>query len=984
MVQREKEPTCGWKTLRVLFFMENFTQYSGGRYHLFQEAYTLASIQGVEVCLATNRAPLYLQDFPPLASLQVSLDYKVPPGTFDLVVGTAANCGNMAVDYAKKHSVPSIVVSLETPNFIAEYRGSTDSTEAYWKEFRKAARLGDLLFASATLPGKYLAKWADRPRNKVINMPPAYNELALQAAGDPPPSSTIIFVSRVVQHKKLNQFLEAMAQVQLEIASAPSVSIIGAGKREDVEGAMEKMGVRGQFFSNITDVTKFQLIKRSIGMVTCTTYEGFGMSPLEALACKVPVLAFDLPIFHETLRDYITYVNPKVPAQLQTQLKKLIVVPEEFAQKTEEGSRWVEQQYSLEAMKNRWQDVLNHRLCHVKRQVPKFTVCVIALNEGEYIEHNLQQLHTWECCHQLIIVEGSVDNYPKEHLSEDGLSGDSTTSILQGWANKDRVTYVHGTFPDKIAQRNEYAKLVTGTHVIVVDADEFYSAQALRDLKEDVMMNPDCELFMFNFSEDMGERTYFHLWHSFQQHAIGGYWNIPHNRIYKWTPGSRYQGDDHNHPVKPDGCRLIRSDVPSMFTRCICVHTGFVKNVQNQRDKNQFYLNRGEGKEQDPKIRTRRQMYIDCRMSYETWKPGRGLPHGAAVLPFTHALPETLLDHPYFACPSQIYSTATEETPGAVIAPNIGTVADTTVIMVQYSTSAKREAAGKLCLEKLAQQKICAEFLLVDLSKDKVHPPAEFECLPGARYVHLREKPEHEGLWQKEALINVAMKSVSTPYVILLDMDLYSDDPYWLWRIREKLDLGPQVIVQGFRHIHDTLHPDVHCFSTCALPSAPGLMTAPGGVWGMHTDTLRRNGGLNPYLLYGGGDSFMIAEFSRDVKPFMSNMSRLNDVLRGELPIHCTLSYADVDIKHINHGGTGTRNYADRHFMSSYFTRPIRVLVDICPRGALRWKYPGCPEQEMVARRGEMSSREKVKDICQGILDSRNPGLTREDLRSII
>jgi len=973
MVRREEEPTCGKKPLRVLFFMENFTQYSGGRYHLFQEAYTLASLPGVTVCLSTNRDPLYLNDFPPLDDLHIHLDYAIPPGHFDFVVGTAANCGNMAVDYAKKHSVPSIVVSLETPNFISKYRGGRDSEESYWVDFRHAARKGDLLFASATLPGNYLAKWADRPRHKVINMPPAYNELALAAAGAPPIANTVIFVSRVVHHKKLDRFLEAMAEVQQEIAGAPSVSIIGSGRREDIEGQMKELGVRGQLFSNITDVTKFQLIKQSIGMITCTTYEGFGMSPLEALACGVPVLAFDLPIFHETLRDYITYINPKRPDELKTQLKKLIVVPEEFEEKTEEGGRWVQEQYSLEAMKGRWRDVIDHRLCQVKRQEPKFTICVIALNEAEYVEYNLEQLYAWDCCHQIIIIEGSVENYPKDHLSEGGLSGDGTTDILKSWADRDKVTYISGTFPDKIAQRNEYARRVTGTHVLVVDADEFYSDQALRDLKEDVMMNPDCELFMFNFSADMSKRTYFHLWHTFQQHAIGGYWDIPHNRVYKWTPGSRYEGTDHNHPTKPDGKKLIRSQVEALFTRCVCVHTGFVKNVQNQRDKNQFYLNRGEGKELDPTIRRRRQMYIDCRMSYETWKPRRGLPHGASVQPFTHALPETLLQHPYFTSPKQIYSTEAQETAGVpldVIVPDIGTVVDTTVVMVQYGTTPERNKAARECLTRLAEQKIRAEFILVDLSDTAWEVLPEIERFERHQCIHMIEKPEHRGLWQKEALINRAMKNVTTPYVILLDMDLYSDDPYWLWRIREKLNMGPDVMVQGFRHCHDTLFPEVHCFSTCAAPT-PGMMTAPGGVWGMHTETFRRNGGLNPYLLFGGGDSFMVAEFSGVVKPFMNNFSRLSDIVRRTLPIKCSLSHVDVDIKHVNHGATGSRNYADRHYMTSYFTRPIRVLVDIDPRGILRWKYPGCPEQEMVARRGEMSSQEKVKEICQSILDSR-------------
>jgi len=277
-------------------------------------------------------------------------------------------------------------------------------------------------------------------------------------------------------------------------------------------------------------------------------------------------------------------------------------------------------------------------------------VGIIALNEAEYIRNSIRQVYDWENCHEIIVVEGSVSLYPKNGLATDGLSGDGTTELIKSIPDpQNKIRYVSGVFKDKIEQRNEYAKRITGTHALVLDADEFYTLDDLRKLKEDVTINPDIDVFRFNFSQDMNQRTYFHLWYNFHQHVVGGYWDIPHNRIYKWVPGTLYQGEDHNHPVRPDGSKLLASTpgVKVAFTRAKCVHTGFAKLVQNQKDKNQYYLNRGEGREEDPILRTRRQMYIDCRIAYETWKPGDVLPHGAKLTPFLHALPESLLQHPY-------------------------------------------------------------------------------------------------------------------------------------------------------------------------------------------------------------------------------------------------------------------------------------------------------------------------------------------------
>lgn len=282
---------------------------------------------------------------------------------------------------------------------------------------------------------------------------------------------------------------------------------------------------------------------------------------------------------------------------------------------------------------------------------PKVSVCMIVLNESEYITNALQQIYNWSCCHEIIIVEGSVELYPVTYLSAEGLSGDDTTDLVKKFHDPDKkIKYISGTFKDKVQQRNEYAKRVTGTHVLVLDADEFYTRDSLEKLKEDIIANPEVDLFTFDFSHNIERRTYYHLWHDLKTHVIGGYWDVPHNRIYKWMPGTAYRGDDHNHPFRPDGYKLYPQ---SIFIRCastraICVHTGFAKEIRNQKDKNDYYVARGEGKEADSYTRGMRQMYVDCRRACQNWQPGMPLPHNAILFPFELPLPEALMKHPKY------------------------------------------------------------------------------------------------------------------------------------------------------------------------------------------------------------------------------------------------------------------------------------------------------------------------------------------------
>jgi len=52
--------------------------------------------------------------------------------------------------------------------------------------------------------------------------------------------------------------------------------------------------------------------------------EGFGLPPLEAMACGTPVIVSDIPVFHETLGDTVLYVNPLDPQEIAASIESLI------------------------------------------------------------------------------------------------------------------------------------------------------------------------------------------------------------------------------------------------------------------------------------------------------------------------------------------------------------------------------------------------------------------------------------------------------------------------------------------------------------------------------------------------------------------------------------------------------------------------------------------------------------------------------------
>ncbi|MBY8992848.1 MAG: glycosyltransferase, partial [Candidatus Lokiarchaeota archaeon] len=52
--------------------------------------------------------------------------------------------------------------------------------------------------------------------------------------------------------------------------------------------------------------------------------EGFGLTPIEAIACGTPVICSALPAFKEVLQDHAIYVPPRNPSLLAKEIIKLI------------------------------------------------------------------------------------------------------------------------------------------------------------------------------------------------------------------------------------------------------------------------------------------------------------------------------------------------------------------------------------------------------------------------------------------------------------------------------------------------------------------------------------------------------------------------------------------------------------------------------------------------------------------------------------
>jgi len=130
-----------------------------------------------------------------------------------------------------------------------------------------------------------------------------------RSRADPP---TLLTVSRLRPHKNQAAVLEAAARLNRPVR----VRLIGRGdERPSLEQLGRRLGVSCSIESDADDAAVTRAYQEAAVVVCPSRFEGFGLTPIEGVACGVPVVASDIPPHREFVEGAATLVPPDdVPA----------------------------------------------------------------------------------------------------------------------------------------------------------------------------------------------------------------------------------------------------------------------------------------------------------------------------------------------------------------------------------------------------------------------------------------------------------------------------------------------------------------------------------------------------------------------------------------------------------------------------------------------------------------------------------------------
>lgn len=164
-------------------------------------------------------------------------------------------------------------------------------------------------------------------RRLYMQQEPTIVEKALEGFGLHKPY--ILTVGNIEPRKNLETLIQAYLNSDISVHNKYTLVLVANGgwNNEALLFTINKAISDGYDIRILSSVLEEQLIALYSGAAVYTQlsyYEGFGLTPLEAMACGAPVLLSDISVFREVFGDCVEYVNPNNDKAVQQAMSRIL------------------------------------------------------------------------------------------------------------------------------------------------------------------------------------------------------------------------------------------------------------------------------------------------------------------------------------------------------------------------------------------------------------------------------------------------------------------------------------------------------------------------------------------------------------------------------------------------------------------------------------------------------------------------------------
>lgn len=195
--------------------------------------------------------------------------------------------------------------------------------------FGAVAKKADAIICVSRFTADELVRLAGADARKIRVVPNGVDEawFRLRRLRRPHSRPYLLFVGNVKPNKNLRRLVTAYES----LAAGIEQDLVIVGQREgfltadsQVAALAAKLPERVRFTGYVDQATLEQYFAHAEALVFPSLYEGFGLPPLEAMACGCPVIASRAASLPEVCGEAALYFDPREPAQIAAAIRRLV------------------------------------------------------------------------------------------------------------------------------------------------------------------------------------------------------------------------------------------------------------------------------------------------------------------------------------------------------------------------------------------------------------------------------------------------------------------------------------------------------------------------------------------------------------------------------------------------------------------------------------------------------------------------------------
>ena len=240
-----------------------------------------------------------------------------------------------------------------------------------WFAWREGLRRRTLTRLSARRAARVItvAEFSKREISTLLGVPSSRIDVIYHGSStlhdarpdDKPRDPLVLYVGSLFNRRHIPELIEGFKQLSARMPEV-RLEIVGDNRtkpRIDPEQLIAASGLsrRVRWRSYIQEAELASLYASASAFAFLSDYEGFGLTPLEAMAASIPVVVLDTPIAREIYGSAAMYVERPDPGLIADALARLLARPDERGRFIDAGMQQV-QRYSWRACAQRTLEVL--------------------------------------------------------------------------------------------------------------------------------------------------------------------------------------------------------------------------------------------------------------------------------------------------------------------------------------------------------------------------------------------------------------------------------------------------------------------------------------------------------------------------------------------------------------------------------------------------------------------------------------------------